>query len=123
MNNVSWCCIFVWWCFQQAGLQAKILKTAGVETLEAWAVKNKLTVPLASIQAGDLILYDFNKSGRAEHIEIALCTINAKAHTFLAIGGNTSDPKNPAGSQANGDGVYEKVRPTSLVKTVIRIPL
>jgi len=123
MNNVSWCCIFVWWCFQQAGLQAKILKTAGCETLEAWAIKNKLTVSVTSIQAGDLILYDFNKSGHAEHIEIATSTIDAKARTFHAIGGNTSDPKNPTGSQANGDGVYEKVRPTNLVKTVIRIPL
>ena len=91
MNNVSWCCIFVWWCFQQAGLQ-------------------------------DLILYDFNHSGHADHIEIASSTVNS-LHNFHAIGGNTSDPNNPTGSQANGDGVYEKVRPTSLVKTVIRIPL
>lgn len=122
MNNVSWCCIFVWWCFQQAGLQSKILKTAGVEALEAWAIKNKFTVPVASIQPKDLILYDFNHSGHAEHIEIASSTVNS-LHNFHAIGGNTSDPNNPTGSQANGDGVYEKVRPTSLVKTVIRIPL
>lgn len=120
LNHVSWCAIFVWWCFQQAGLQAKIMKSAGCEVIESWGVKNKLTVSIASIKPGDLILYDFTKSGHAEHIEIATSAVDPKAHTFHAIGGNTSDPKNPTGSQSNGDGVYEKVRPISLVKTVIR---
>ena len=118
MDHVSWCCIFVWWCFKQAGLDSKILKTAGVETLEAWGIKNKLTVPIANIQAGDLVLYDFTHSGVAEHIEIATSAVDPKAHTFHSIGGNTSNPANA--SQSNGDGVYVKIRPTNLVKTVIR---
>jgi hypothetical protein len=117
MDHVSWCCIFVWWCFWEAGLQAKIMKTAGVEVLENWAVKNKLTVPVANIQPGDLLLYDFTKSGKSEHIEIATSAVDAKKMVH-AIGGNTSDPA--SGSQANGDGVYAKTRPISLIKTVVR---
>jgi len=116
MDHVSWCCIFVWWCFKQAGLDAKIVKTAGVEVLEAWAIKNKLTVPIANAQAGDLLLYDFSKSGHAEHIEIATSAVDKGM--IHAIGGNTSDPA--SGSQANGDGVYAKVRPIGLIKTVVR---
>ena len=119
MNHASWCAIFIWWCFTQAGLGAKILKTAGVIQLQNWAIKNKLTVPIASIQAGDLLLHDFTNSGQVEHIDMAT---SAVAHGIvITIGGNTS----PAhiGSQSNGDGVYEKPRPISSIKTVIRINL
>jgi cell wall-associated NlpC family hydrolase len=116
MDHVSWCSIFVWWCFKQAGLDAKIIKTAGCETLEAWAVSHKMTVPVASAKPGDLLLYDFTKSGRAEHIEIATSAVDKGM--IHAIGGNTSDPA--SGSQSNGDGVYAKTRPIGLIKTVVR---
>jgi hypothetical protein len=117
LDHVAWCCISVWWCFWKAGLQTKIIKTAGVEVLENWGVKNKLTVPVANIQPGDLILCDFTHSGRAEHIEIATSTVDAN-RMVRTIGGNTSNPA--TGSQANGDGVYAKIRPTSCIKTVVR---
>jgi hypothetical protein len=122
MNHQPWCMIFVVWCFYQAGLQGKILKTAGVEALEAWAIKNKLIVPIDQIQANDLLLFDWDHAGHAEHIEIAAGKIDAKTHLVPTVGGNTG-PDHVGVNQSNGDGVYSKVRATSVIRTVVRIPV
>ena len=121
MNHVPWCMIFVVWCFYQAGLQGKILKTAGCEAFEAWATKNKLTVPVTQIKANDLLLFDFDRAGKAQHIEIAAGPMDAKTHLVPTIGGNTG-PDHVGVNQSNGDGVYSKVRATSVIRTVVRIP-
>jgi hypothetical protein len=122
LNHQPWCMIFVVWCFNQAGLGSKILKTAGVEALEAWAIKNKFTVPVAKVQANDLLLFDWDHAGHAEHIEIAAEGIDAKTHLIPTVGGNTG-PDHVGVNQSNGDGVYSKVRSTTVIRTVIRIPV
>jgi hypothetical protein len=121
VNNQPWCAIFVSWCFAQAGVTKLIAQSpkgyAGCEAMEAWAKKNKLTVPVANVQAGDILLFDFSKVGKAEHTGIAL-GYNVNTHLIDTIEGNTAGDN--AGSQANGDGVYLKHRAPSTVRLVVR---
>jgi len=117
MNHVSWCAIFICWVFAQGGAGSKLLKSASVLEIEAWAIKNKLTVPVSQIQVGDLLCHDFTNSGHSEHIDMATSAVDFKTHTLTTIGGNTSSG---IGSQSNGDGVYEKHRPIASIRTVIR---
>lgn len=119
-NHVSWCAIFICWVFAQAGVGGKLLKSASVTQIETWAIKNKLTVPVNQIQPGDLLCHDFTHSGVSEHIDMATSALNPTTKSVMAIGGNTSSG---VGSQSNGDGVYEKARYTSDIRTVIRIKL
>ena len=118
-NHVAWCAIFVSWVFAQSGAAGKILKTAGCIELNAWAVKNNLIVPTSQIRAGDVILFDFTKSGKAEHVGIATGIIDKTTHLFPTVEGNTG-ADHIGVNQANGDGVYGKVRATSIVHAVIR---
>jgi hypothetical protein len=60
-----------------------------------------------AIKAGDIIFYDWDDDGVADHIEIATAA-SASGANVATIGGNTSSGK--AGSQSNGDGVYERTR-------------
>jgi hypothetical protein len=122
LNHQPWCMIFVVWCFHQAKLDSKILKTAGVQALEAWAIKNKLVVPVNQIQANDLLLFDWDHAGHAEHIEIAAGGIDPKTHLIPTVGGNTG-PDHVGVNQSNGDGVYSKVRATTVIRTAVRIPV
>lgn len=114
-NHVPWCAIFVSWVFAEAGAGSKLLRTAGCEAMEAWAIKNKLTVPIQTVKAGDVVLFDFNKSGKAQHIGIATGVVNPRTHLVPTIEGNTGDV-----NQVNGDGVYIKRRNMLFVRTVIR---
>jgi len=121
LNHQPWCAMFVSWCFAQAGVTKLIAQSpkgfAGCQSMEVWAIKKKITVPVTDVQAGDILLFDFNKSGKSEHTGIAL-GYNAHTHLIDTIEGNTAG--NNAGSQANGDGVYLKHRAPSTVRLVIR---
>ena len=122
VNHQPWCAMFVSWCFNQAGVINLINQTpkgyAGCEAFEAWAVKNKLTVPVTSVQKGDILLFDFYKSGKSEHTGIAQSSINVNTHLIDTVEGNTAGDN--VGSQANGDGVYIKHRAPSTVRLVVR---
>ena len=74
------------------------------------------------IKANDLLLFDWNHAGHAEHIEIAAGPMDAKTHLVPTVGGNTG-PDHVGVNQSNGDGVYSKVRATSVIRTVVRIPI
>lgn len=121
LNNQPWCAMFVSWCFYKAGATKLIAQSpkgfAGCQSMEVWAKKNKLTVSVTDIQAGDILLFDFSKAGKSEHTGIAL-GYNANTHLIDTVEGNTAG--NNAGSQANGDGVYFKHRAPSTVRLVIR---
>ncbi|MFC4507003.1 MULTISPECIES: CHAP domain-containing protein [Streptomyces] len=60
-----------------------------------------------TIKPGDIIFFDWNDDGVADHVEIARAA-SAPGATVATIGGNTSS--GTAGSQSNGDGVYERIR-------------
>lgn len=121
INNQPWCAMFVSWCFNRAGATGLINQSpkgyAGCESFEAWAKKNKMTVPVAKVQAGDILLFDFDKSGISVHTGIAL-GYNPNTHLIDTVEGNTAG--NSTGSQANGDGVFLKHRAPSTVRVVVR---
>lgn len=121
LDGEPWCAMFVSWCFAQAGTTALINQSpkgyAGCESFEAWAKAKGLTVPVATVQAGDILLFDFSHAGKAEHTGIAL-GYNKNTHLIDTIEGNTAGDN--AGVQANGDGVYLKHRAPTTVRTVVR---
>jgi len=120
-DGQPWCAMFVSWCFNQAGAIDLIKQSAkgfaGCESFEAWAKKNKMTVPVDQVQAGDVLLFDFTKEGKSVHTGIAI-GYNVHTHLIDTIEGNTAGDSK--GSQANGDGVYLKHRAPSTVRTVVR---
>lgn len=67
------------------------------------------------ILPGDVILFDWDEDGVADHVGFAVRRVGNYVHT---IEGNTS-PGN-AGSQSNGGGVYRRVRHRSTICAVVR---
>lgn len=123
MDGQPWCAMFISWCFHQAGLTKLIAQSpkgfAGVESFEAWARAKKLVIPSNSmVKSGDIVLFDFTKSGKAQHVGIAVGPQDSHTHLVPCIEGNTSPAA--GGSQANGDGVYEKYRALSTIRCVVR---
>lgn len=123
MDGQPWCAMFVSWCFNQAGLTKLIKQSpkgfAGVEAFEAWARTKKLVIPGNSmVRSGDIVLFDFTKSGKSQHVGIALGGQDPHTHLVPTIEGNTSPSSK--GSQANGEGVYEKYRALSTIRCVVR---
>ena len=122
LDGQPWCAMFVSWCFAQAGLTNLIHQSpkgyAGCESFEAWAKANKLTVPVSKIQAGDILLFDWYKTGKSEHTGIALGPLNVHTHLIDTVEGNTGGDN--SGNQSNGDGVYLKHRAPSTIRCVVR---
>lgn len=115
-NNQPWCATFIRACFIKGKEEKAIPDTAYCPHIESWAKANHAVIPIAEVQKGDLLLFDFSRSGRAEHIGIVTHDFNPKNPTVLrTIEGNTGTI-----SQDNGDGVAKKIRPVSLIRTAIR---
>ena len=122
LNNQPWCAMFVSWCYDKAGLGAKVSAQSGKGFascdvgLKWFAAKNKL-VPVGQAKAGDIAFFQFDKDAEPDHVGII--KFNNTALKYLqVIEGNTS--ANKSGSQSNGDGVYLKRRSYSLVMAVAR---
>ncbi len=121
-NNQPWCAMFVSWCFDKAGLGAKVSAHSGKgfsscdAGLKWFADKSKL-VPVGQAKAGDIAFFQFDQDAEPDHVGII--KFNNTALKYLqVIEGNTSADK--SGSQSNGDGVYLKRRSYSLVMAVAR---
>jgi len=115
-NNQPWCAIYQVWLDIKNGTGDKILHSASCIEIENWAIKNKMTVPLEQAKKGDLLLMDFSKSGHPQHIGRAVEDYNPKTKTVKSNEGNTGDV-----NQANGDGVYTKIRQAQFIRTVVRL--
>ena len=117
-NNQPWCATFIVACFK-AGNEAKaIYNSASVIEIAKWALRSGSVIEAADAEAGDVLLFDFSGHGYPEHIELATNNFNKKTKTIRTIGGNTSSGR--AGSQSNGDGVYQKARAYSTIHMAIR---
>lgn len=92
-NNSSyhWCVVFVWDVFRLCGASVLFYngeKVNNCEKVQAWGKSAGLTVSVKDARPGDLILYDWNKNQRADHIGI--CTGNTGS-SITSIEGNTDD--------------------------------
>ena len=118
-NHQPWCATFVRACFIKGEEAKAIPDTAYCPHLESWARANNRVVPTTEAKRGDLVLFDFSRSGRAEHVGLVNINFSEKNPEYLhTIEGNTSAVA--SGSQDNGDGVSKKKRSISLIRLVIR---
>jgi len=110
MDGVYWCMIFQWWCFQQVDKNLFFGggKCASCSKLMEYAKRNGQWVT-KDYQPGDLVIFDFpGNNVKTDHVGIVE---KQEGKTLYTIEGNTSSG---AGSQDNGDGVFEKKRNVSL---------
>lgn len=89
-----WCAMFVTYCFVQAKSKSFIKGSkyayCPYVLADAKASRNGLRViPKADARAGDIVLFDWNKDGVADHIGIVNVAPN-KRKTFTSVEGNTS---------------------------------
>ncbi len=120
-KGFPWCAAFVTWCMEKActnlGLSFKNYAYQGADAYgwDKWAVKQGWTqLPdTADAEPGDIVTFDFS------HVGIVY-DYDAHEQTVYTIEGNT----NGRGTRESetGDGVWQKERPLSLVKTINRIP-
>lgn len=115
----SWCADFVNWCLAQAGQLSAILNSPSCIAIEEWAKKQQdIIIDVKNVQAGDILLFDFTKAGKSEHIEIAIGALDPKTKKIPTVGGNTSNDSTK--SQSNGDCVALKHRAPNFVRCAIR---
>ena len=89
-----WCAMFVTYCFVQAKSKSFIKGSkyayCPYVLADAKASRNGLRViPKADARTGDIVLFDWNKDGVADHIGIVNIAPN-KRKTFTSVEGNTS---------------------------------
>lgn len=112
-SGYAWCAVFIWWLFRQCGISYLYYngkKTAYVPALHSFAKQNNLIVDKP--QPGDLVLFDFNANGAADHIGI--CE-SFDGEYVTTIDGNTG-----SGNEANGGAVMRRRRMKRYILAVIR---
>jgi cell wall-associated NlpC family hydrolase len=122
MNNQPWCAMFVSKCFDEAGFVNLVAASTkkGFASCNAgwkWFVKNGQSVPVGQAEPGDIVFFNFDSDPTTtEHVGIVYT--NDGKGTLTTFEGNTAGDN--AGSQANGDGAYQKKRPYKYVMGVVR---
>lgn len=122
LNHQPWCAMFVSWVYHKAGLSKHIAAQTpkGFASCDAglryFARKNKL-VPIGEAQEGDIAFFQFDDDAAPDHVGIVVKN-QKRRKRLVCIEGNTSSGL--SGSQANGDGVYERTRPYAQVIAVAR---
>ena len=121
LNNQPWCAMFVSWCFNEVGKGTSIAAQTkkGFASCDAglkWFSKQGKLVPVGKAQAGDIVFFQFDDDAQPDHVGIVVSNDGKK--NLTCIEGNTSSGKK--GSQSNGDGVYERKRPYSMIMGVAR---
>ena len=118
-NHQPWCATFLRACFIKGKEEKAIPNTAYCPFIESWGREHNRIVPTKELKRGDLVLFDFSRTGRAEHVGIATHDFDASRPEFVrTIEGNTSGK--PSGSQTNGDTVARKNRPVSIIRVIVR---
>ena len=100
----AWCCVFVWWLFREAGASELFFngaKTAYAPALLTYHKKMGQAV-YGDYEPGDVIFFDFNGNGTADHVGI--CESWDSMH-ITTIDGNTGE-----GNESNGGSVLPRKR-------------
>lgn len=95
--SAPYCAMGVSWCFAQVGLSSLIAAQTpkGFSYNPAaltWFQRQGLIINKMAMQPGDLVMYDWNGDGVADHVE--LCEA-ASPGGFTTIGFNTGNPNDP----------------------------
>ena len=101
-----WCCAFVWDIFRMCGA-SDIFNggepTAYCPTVLNWGKNSGLTVNKANGQYGDIVLFDWNGDGVADHIGLIISK-NADG-SYTTVEGNTANS-----NYSNGGWVLKMIR-------------
>lgn len=115
LNGLPWCAIFVSWVYAKAGIPFPKIGFdkgfAGVQLGYDYFLKNNMIVQKP--EAGDLVLFDFNKDHRYDHVGIYVKEIGSGI--FETIEGNTS-----VKNQRNGGMVMRRKRSGKVVFVKIK---
>ena len=114
-SGVPFCAMGACWALDQAG----VTPPGGIFAYVPYGINNAKAlgrlVPARSAQPGDLVCFDWNGDGLADHVGF----VELNRGTYLqTIEFNTSS--GVAGSQGNGGGVYRRTRAWDVVCAVIR---
>lgn len=114
-SGVPFCAMGVSWVLDQAGMTPP----GGIFAYVPYGINNARSqgrlVPARSAQPGDLVCFDWDEDGLADHV--GLVELNRGSY-LQTIEFNTSS--GVAGSQGNGGGVYRRTRAWDVVCAVIR---
>ena len=120
LDGNPWCMMFVMWCFYQAGaLYLLPKKTASCGELRKAARQAGRWVT-GEYQPGDILIYDFPKTGvETDHTGLAerihRNSVTGEIVSVTAIEGNTG-----VGNDANGGQVMRRTRKVSLILGAVR---
>lgn len=116
-HGYAWCAAFVCWAVQTAAAGREITfsppRTPRAWGFEGWARKEGLNLKKPAkldIRRGDIVVFEFS------HIGVAVSSPDESGY-FDTVEGNT----NAAGSR-EGDGVYQKRRHASQIRSRVRLP-
>ena len=115
-NAYPWCCAFVWDIFRMCNASDIFCdgtKTAYCPTVLNWGRSKGLTVNKSDGNHGDIVLFDWNNDGIADHIGFIICKNSDGSYT--TVEGNTSDS-----NYSNGGYVLKRVRYQSQIIAIIR---
>lgn len=116
-SGVPYCCMFVWWVLDQAGMTVPGMPTASCTALRNACASAGMIVPKMSAQPGDIVIFDWPGSNDGANDHVGFVELN-KGNYIQTIEGNTSS--GASGSQGNGGCVARRTRDWSVVQDVIR---
>lgn len=111
-----WCCAFVWDIFKMCNASDLFYdgqKTAYCPTVHYWGQTKGLTVNQSNGQYGDIVLFDWDKDGVADHIGLIISK-NAD-DSYTTVEGNTA-----SGNYSNGGYVLKMTRYQSSIISIVR---
>lgn len=116
-SGIPYCCMFVWWVLDQAGMTVPGMPTASCTALRNACANAGMIVPKMSAQPGDIVIFDWPGSRDGANDHVGFVELN-KGNYIQTIEGNTSS--GASGSQGNGGVVARRTRDWSVVQDVIR---
>ena len=116
LNGQKWCAMFVSWAFHHAGHPLGNIQTKnGIHHCQSahnyYKEKGRLTT---DPQPGDIVIYDWEGNGHADHIGIFIRWTSTARTSIEAYEGNTSTSNN-----SDGGSVMIRTRPQNLIKSFI----
>ena len=109
----SWCADFIDAGFKSCNALNLITNSASCTAM--YRGMRDREVSKNSLRAGDIVFFDWDKSGDCDHVGIVEA---AGASQVTTIEGNTSSGN--SGSQSNGDGVYRRYRTYGQIAHAVR---